>query len=644
MADTFNALGFIQENSLTYTEIKKDYETFINALSEDEKLGFKTLFAGANGRILIDAISAKESAEIYHIITSREENYLQYCNRIDSAIAIAQSKGYNVKRGSNVKIRVTMTPTVNTNLSKFEPLCSVDDFSLIVTEDTQLISGEQISVDTYLGEVKEQSLIADSEDLLIFRFTAQNVSDQIMLLLNDEEVPVTTNILEMLDDKYFCISNAYSSVDAIYLNSRKDFIHRYGNGSKLTLKYIEYRNMPLSSIEVTSDYGVIDDLEQLSTVIRPEDTASVKVHAQMYAESENRIVARDDFQKVLEDFDSAIIDAKGHDYTPAVVEVTYLKKDGLLMSPNEFQDCYNYLYKRRAYGIPMCRITHPEIMLNLDVDVILQLNSGNTSNLNNIVRNVLSKYELSLGSLLDFSKIEESLESYKIIETARIVPHLTSFEAETLVPIGTVINPTVANGKVYVVRNLLNITGSEEPTWPTILDDTVVDNNIIWKCQQKAYATIPMWSAGASIVEGMTVTPTTSSNYQYICIGYTYETGATEPEWPTTIGSYVSDNQIQWMAVEKDPTADEWTANTIVEKGVVVNATSDTEVSYQAISYIPTTSDTEPTWSTTGTLFDDGNIQYVIMDKVRDNDNPSAYNIQLNWNQYIKFNESVVVV
>ena len=67
-------------------------------------------------------------------------------------------------------------------------------------------------------------------------------------------------------------------------------------------------------------------------------------------------------------------------------------------------------------------------------------------------------------------------------------------------------------------------------------------------------------------------------------------------------------------------------------------------MSYQAISYIPTTSDTEPTWSTTGTLFDDGNIQYAIMDKVRDNDNPLAYNMQLNWNQYIKFNESVVVV
>lgn len=54
-----NTLGFIQANSLTYTEIQNDLNTFIDALSADEKLGFKTLFEGTNSQILIELIAAK---------------------------------------------------------------------------------------------------------------------------------------------------------------------------------------------------------------------------------------------------------------------------------------------------------------------------------------------------------------------------------------------------------------------------------------------------------------------------------------------------------------------------------------------------------------------------------------------------------
>ena len=92
MADTgLNTLGFIEANSLTYTEIQRDIQTFIDSLSEDERNGFKTLFEGTSSQILIELIAAKSSDEIYHIITSRSENLLYYCNRLDSATAIAQN-------------------------------------------------------------------------------------------------------------------------------------------------------------------------------------------------------------------------------------------------------------------------------------------------------------------------------------------------------------------------------------------------------------------------------------------------------------------------------------------------------------------------------------------------------------------------
>lgn len=645
MTETFNTLGFIKQNSLTYTEIERDYQTFLDALTEDEKLGFKTLFAGTNSKILLDILSAKTSAEIYHIITSREETYLQYCNRLDSATAISQSKGYNTKRGSNIKIRLTIVPSESMTLAKFEPICLVEDYDLIVTEDTELVAGKPKVIDTYLGKVKEQTLIADSEELLIFRFTDQNISDQIALYLNGEEVPHTTNILEMIDDKYFCISNAYSGVDAIYLNKRTDFTHRYYSGSTLTLKYIKYEDIKLTSIEVESLYGDITSIEQISSTIKPETTASIKVNAQLYAEAQNRIVAREDFPKVLRSFNQSISDAVGHDYTPAIVQVTYVKNDGQLMSQEEYQQCYDYLYKRRGYGIPMCMLMHPDVMLSLNIKVFLKLINNDTENIDELVRKVLSNHEFKLNDTIDFSAIEYELEGYKMIETARIKPDFKVFEADTKMPEGTIIQPTTPNGKLYVVRNIQNITGEEEPDWPIGDGDRVVDNNILWECRTKSYSAQPIWRPEMPVVKGLIVWPTdTTSSYEYVCAGFTYRTGSEQPIWPNEEGALVVDNQIQWMAVPKSLTATQWYANSIIEKGKTINATYARDVSYQAINYIPTSPSVEPDWATDESLYTDDGIQYVVINEEYDPDNPSLSNIQLAWNQYVKFNETVTIV
>ena len=639
-----NTLGFIQANSLTYTEIQNDLNTFIEALSADEKLGFKTLFEGTNSQILIELIAAKTSDEIYHIITSRSENLMYYLNRQDSAIAIAQNSGYSTYRGSNIKLTLTLMPNQTAILPKMSIIGMAEDYDLIITEDLELTAGQEKTFDVYLGTLNEQTLTADTEDLLVFRFTNQNISEQIALYLDGNEVPITRNILEMVEDKYFCITNAYTGVDVIYLNKRADFTHRYSNNSDLTLKYIEYSDITVNSIDVECYYGDISSVVQAAGTIKPETVSSIRVNAPLYAETQNRIVARDDFHKVFQESNPEIIDARGQDYSNAQVEVTYVKNNGELLTEAEYNAAYNNLYNRRAYGIPMCLLSHPDIMLNLDVLVLLQLTQGASAIVPTYVRQVLSEYELKLGVTIDFSEIENRLESFSFVKTARVLPNAQVYQASKLTPEGTVFQPTIANGKLYVVRNPLFLTGGQMPSWSTDIDSTTEDNDLIWKAEAKSYTPQPNWEPNVfKRLENIVWVPSIS-DVQFRCVGYTYRTGNSEPTWPTKEGEYIQDNQILWIAVKKNITAAKWAANTITEKGNVVNPVADSTVSFQAINYIPKTPAIEPSWKTNMSVFTDKNIQYAVINQEYDMTKPEASNITLNWNQYVRFNEVVQVV
>lgn len=645
MADTgLNTLGFIKANSLTYTEIKNDEDAFIEALSEDARTGFKTQFEGTTGQILKEIIAAKSSDEIYHIITSRNENLLHYCNRVDSATAISQNNGYSVHRGSNIKLRITVTPKTTAILPKLSVIGSAEDYDIITADAVEMSEGKSVTFDAYLGSLNEQSITADSADLLIFRFTNKNISEQIALFLNGSEVPYSTNLLDMLDDKYFCISNAYGGVDAIYLNNKDTFTHRYSAGSVLKLKYIEFQNITLSSIDAECYYGDITNVTQLTSTQMPEDLSTIKTNAQLYAETQNRIVARDDFQKVFQNSNPEILDAKGQDFSPAQVEVVYVKKNGELLTNEEYQKAYNNLYRRRSYGIPMCLLSHPDIMLNLDLLVLLQLNTTYSATMDQYVRRALAKQELKLGTTIDFSEMENELESYEFVKTARVLLQAQAFQTDALAPEGRVFKPTTSNGKYYVVRNPLFLSGSQEPSWSTSIGDTTIDNDLIWTTEEISYAAQPNWAPNTSYRKLNIVRSTGLTAVQFRCTGYTYKTGSQEPVWPTEEGKFVNDGQIMWISVSKNVTADTWKATTITEKGTLINPTAKSDVSFQAINYIPKTPSTEPEWKTNLSIYTDGPIQYAMVNAKYDPENATASNIKLNWNQYVRFNETIQVV
>lgn len=81
-------------------------------------------------------------------------------------------------------------------------------------------------------------------------------------------------------------------------------------------------------------------------------------------------------------------------------------------------------------------------------------------------------------------------------------------------------------GLVYkAVQAESGTSGSSEPTWPGILGQQVVDNEVIWEAVTTSRVT---WTAAPR-----------------------YVSGATEPAWPIDVGAMVQDGTINWRAVSR---------------------------------------------------------------------------------------------
>lgn len=67
-------------------------------------------------------------------------------------------------------------------------------------------------------------------------------------------------------------------------------------------------------------------------------------------------------------------------------------------------------------------------------------------------------------------------------------PVPTRWAATTNYALGDYVKPTTNNGFIYKVTTDGGSSGATEPTWPTTVGDTVVDDGITWTCCEDAQA------------------------------------------------------------------------------------------------------------------------------------------------------------
>jgi hypothetical protein len=118
-----------------------------------------------------------------------------------------------------------------------------------------------------------------------------------------------------------------------------------------------------------------------------------------------------------------------------------------------------------------------------------------------------------------------------------------------------------------------------------------------------------------------------------------------EPVWPTNFGDTIIDGDIIWIGVEFNGTPDVWLPNTDYDQGMfiqpstVVNDTgTGTQMMFQVLGFVGTSSSVEPVFPTTsGDTIEDNNIVWIAQD-------PEANPNQIDFNEYYQIEQTVVVV
>ena len=642
---------FINNTSLSYTTLTEEVLAWLQNLDDYDK--WKDLFSGSNGTILVEMLAAQAANEYFKIYGSRQENFMAYLSKRISAIAIAQNYGYSVTRGTNMKLTINVTPNSSLYLKALTPIGTCGDYDLTLVNNTSFVEGTPVNVDVYIGNVKTQTLTANSENLLTFRFSNNNISDVVQLYLNDETcsgnpLPYSTQLLDLLNDKYVGISNAVGGVDVMYLNTRDTAQYKYHSNSTLTLQYLEYAEVNYSSTTLEFDYGDINSLVSQTNTIVQEETKSIQINGPLYAETNRVICARKDFQNVMKTLNSSFIDANSTDYSNPIVQVTYILNNNMLLTDAEKASLLQLLSPMRCFGVPMCYISDPTVN-NFTINTTLKL--MNLSNTNfvaeDIVNEVFAQFTQKLGTTIDLALIEHDLEDYDYIKTARSSFATTVWTAKGLIKPGMIISPTVDNGFNYLVLGFNYTTGTTQPVWPTTIGDTVIDNNIEWTCIPLDKNAVPIeWTANTSFNLFDKCVPTVSNDCAYQINRFIDKSSGVEPTWNTTVGEITYDvsatqsvyNGIAWLTVPKVSTANSWQANTSYSTGTIVNDLANAfDVSFQMINPVNRFSVTEPVWTTTEDIF---MVDNVIFSKITQN--PTL--LGLAWDNYATFTHNISLV
>ena len=108
------------------------------------------------------------------------------------------------------------------------------------------------------------------------------------------------------------------------------------------------------------------------------------------------------------------------------------------------------------------------------------------------------------------------------------------------------IRPSTANGLFFTFDSCTGTcsTGSTEPTWPTTIGATVLDNEVTWK------ATSIWWEPSRQFASGELLLPGNGLGFRAANTG---TSGTTIPDFNGTGGSSVTDGSITWNVIDTVP-------------------------------------------------------------------------------------------
>lgn len=478
----------IDPQSVSFSTIKDNLITFVKSKPDYGK--WKDFYDSGVGLTLIEMIAGFGTYLQYMTVVNRRETYLFHAENRSSVVAVAETLGYSVFRGKNLHVTLTATPSSTIVIKQFDIIGSYKSYDIIALDDYALNNGVSIDIDVVFGEQKSESITAQSPDLAMFRFESPLVSEDVYLTLDGIEVPISSNLPDLLQDKYVGLTNALGAIDLMYVNN-EDSAYPYDNGSVFELKYVELDDMAFNTVDdldqVSFDYGTVTLATIISNYQIPERKETIRINAPIFHETQMVIRGRNDFKKLLFDAVPNAVDTNAIDISAAVVGLTYVREDLSVLTPAEKEDVLETMDSYRPFGVSMPELSDPT-QIDAEVTITITLNTPlegiGQSQIDSDIETILSVYEKDLEVRLDLNEIEYEVERLSYVKIARVeITDLTNdWQADTDYVLGKIVTSTTPDGYYYECTTA-GTSDSSEPTWDDTPGNVTTDGTAEWTCR-----------------------------------------------------------------------------------------------------------------------------------------------------------------
>lgn len=624
----------IDPKSVSPEAIRSDLMLYLE--SKPEALRWKAFYDSSAGQIIIDFIVGFVSFLMYHITVARREAYLAHAENRSSNIAIAQNLNYSVFRGRNARVEFTFSAVSEPLLlSKWQVIGTIGEADVLVADDVIINTGEAKRVTCIIGSIQEETIKVDSNMLKPFRFTMNNVSEDVRLYQNDMELEFTSQMKDLASGKHVLISNAFGSVDLYYLNNQTPF---YDTNDEFKIEFIKLMDVEVTVDEINLMIPATDG-EIVSTFVQAEEIGAIKVNAPLYFDTQYKIRGRNDFKKILRTLDSRIIDTNGRDYSASVVELTYIKNDLSTFDQVQKNAFIDSLSADLPYGTIAPFIADP-MRTELGVTIVLKLNRVVNENIQAKINELLAPYEKKLQTTIDLEDVETALSKLEYVKNARVSTTISVRADSTFYKrLDFVAESLSCDEPKFEFFKHIRKTGSIEPTWPTSDGDTILDGRVFWQARDERTCNLKNWEADTSYEIGSKIKPENGpDDLIFVCVGTVNKSSYNPIAWSSEIGSITNDRELVWQAIEKTGTPDLWAPNTNYNIGDIVVPDVNSEVAYQVVAFRSLSGSTTPVFPTADNItFEDGDILWISRDRNR----PL---VASEWNEYIITKPAVTIL
>lgn len=597
--------------------------------SQENNSAYRDLTNSSEGSFLIRLLANVMSVISYRIVAQSRENYLSTAALPASNIGIAVNLGYSVPRGSNLKRLVKIIPNGNYTFPRFSVLGSyISDngtYNILLNskEDVKFIEGQPIEVEVVVGNVKEDSFITGTSDTKIFSLFNSKISDDFVLFKDNIEVPTTTVIKEMLDNKYLVRTNPYSSVDIAFLNNLESTNqnYQYGNGTEITIRYVELADViaaPFTDNMFT--YGTLIDYRTIHGSRGMETVDSIKVTAPLYHEVQNLIRSKADYASALRINVPDVTEVNFRALTPSVTQITYLKDKFNLLTgtcqkvgsstenrealvATEVGTFLELLKNQNYFGTPLPDIKPPKREeAYIKISIALKNKYKNVSDINLDVENILRNfYDTYLHVNFNTYELERKIEDLSYVKYARVEHIINDRNPNAYYQMGYITYDDDSK-EFFKVSNMLAATGSTDNQlldWaPSIRASEEIDTNavfqdgeIYWKCYKKLIgikAEKRYKNKTYALGDFMYVPDnSTLENYMFKCIDIVRYSGTVKPDTTVSeLGDFIEDGGLVWVVIDRitDPAITDWESSKSYRIGERVNGTGN-NFSLECIGY-----------------------------------------------------------